>query len=118
MTDSHHIHTDVTQPSITFCPSNFIGSPSGTSLIVTWPMPTAFDVVGLISTTLMPISSPTSNLNNGSAFPVDLTIVRYTFFDTSFNPSECAFGVSVVGMVLLSLSLCCVCCLPVFQCAS
>jgi len=77
---------DTQAPTITNCPAN--ATISSSQPIYTWAMPTVSDNCGG--------TSITSNIANGSSFPIGTTTVVLTATDACGNNSSCSFTVTVV----------------------
>jgi hypothetical protein len=85
--------TDVTPPTISNCPANISLSTTGDCANASWTAPTATDNCG--SATLSLSTTPTTNLTNGSCFPVGTTTVTIAATDAKGNRATCSFTVTV-----------------------
>jgi spore coat protein A, manganese oxidase len=88
--------TDVTPPVISACPTNFsVTATTATSGVPTWTAPIITDNCSTPSVYYS--TSPTTNLINGSAFPIGTTNVIYTATDAKNNRANCNFTVTVLA---------------------
>jgi spore coat protein A, manganese oxidase len=85
--------TDAVKPILTACPANQNLTTTGTTATATWTAPTATDNCSTPSVSF--VTSPTTGLTNGGAFPVGTTTVSYTAKDSKNNASTCYFTVNV-----------------------
>ncbi len=81
---------DDTGPTIAGCPTNItVDADQSCSAVVSWSPPQASDNCGL--------KGLTSTHSPGSAFPIGVTTVVYTFTDNCNNTSQCSFTITVNG---------------------
>ena len=96
---------DVLPPTITNCPANISLTTTGTTAVATWTVPTITDNC---TTNITPsvISSPTSGLTQGSAFPIGTTTVTYNASDAANNNAvPCVFTVAITGNTTTILNI-------------
>ncbi len=85
--------TDKEPPVFKNCPSDMSKKMNGKCTKVTWSAPSVQDNC-TIPTVLM-VTSPTANLENGGCFPEGTTMVTYTAKDLKGNQSQCRFAVII-----------------------
>lgn len=84
---------DTVRPENIRCPTNITTTTTGTCAVVMWATPIWSD--NCTTPFISQVSSPTSNLKQGSCFPLGTTNVTYTARDLRNNSTTCSFNVSV-----------------------
>ena len=77
---------------ISQCPSHIETTAPRNGKIIWWPVPTAWDVSGNVTTEVSG-----SQGGPGSGFPLGLSMVHYDFTDGSGNRATCTFEVNITG---------------------